>query len=337
MKKKLLITHHFRPEESVGGITSVMLNMHPYLSQAFDVSYMTLPMSWQHGSTRASFFLYMWLHRKRLKQYDFILSHVPESSYFVVKSGTPCAHVYHGDGHPMRGGTWIKKLFVPLYDHILKTIDTRCPLIYCVGTKRNETDKKLYNPLIQDVEPIPTEERKGFVFTGRLVPLKRVDRLVGIYSKLPEAIRLANPFYIIGDGHCREALEQQVSALGLKDQIVFMGSIPNGEIMKTVASKKLLLMASTSEGFPTSIAEAFSEGVPVVSTDVGSVSKVLENNVNGFYVPKDFDDNEYIMRINNILGDYPRFAEAALECSKLFNAEKVSNGVIDDINALLGV
>lgn len=337
MKKyKLLICHHYCPEEKTGGITSVMRNMHPYLSEAFDVDYMTLPKSWQHGSTRASYFLYMWLHRKRLKKYDFILSHIPESSYFVVKSEVPCAHVYHGDGHPMKGGSWIKKPFVAFYDHIFKVINTRCPLIYCVGTKRNPSDKKLYNPLMQDVKPLPTEKRKGFVFTGRLVALKRVDRLIQIYAKLPETMRKDNPFYIIGDGYCRESLELLVESQNLVGQVIFLGNMSNDRILKEVSTKRLLLMASTTEGFPTSIAEAFSVGVPAVSTAVGSVATVLINNVNGFYVTKDFDDNEYVDCIEAVIKEYPRFADAALNSSKCFNAEQVTKGVIADIEELMG-
>lgn len=335
MKRKLLICHHYNPEEKAGGITSVMRNMHPYLSDAFEVDYMTLPKSWQHGSTRAAYFLYMWIHRKRLKNYDFILSHVPESSYFVIKSGIPCAHVYHGDGHPMKGGSALKKPFVAFYDHILNTINEECPLIYCVGTKRRSDNKKLYNPLIQDVKPVPIEERRGFVFTGRLVTLKRVDRLIGIYSILPALVRKDNPFYIIGDGYCQTALEQQVKDLGLTGQVIFMGSLPNTEIMKVVSTKRILLMASTTEGFPTSIAEAFSVGVPAISTAVGSVASVVENNMNGFFVPKDFNDSDYIKCIETILDNYPRFVNSALECSKLFNAERVTKGVIADIHNLL--
>lgn len=330
-KLKLLICHHYSPEEKAGGITSVMRNMHPFLCEAFDVEYMTLPKSWQYGSTRASYFLYIWFHRKRLKRYDFILSHVPESSYFVVKSGVPCAHVYHGDGHPMKGGSWIKKPFVAFYDYILNTINERCPLVYCVGSKRRPDNKKLYNPLIQNVKPIPSEQRKGFVFTGRLVALKRVDRIVGIYAKLPLTIRKENPFYIIGDGYCRESLEMLTKKLGIEKEVIFMGTMSNSLIMKEVSTKRILLMASTSEGFPTSIAEAYSVGVPAISTAVGSITTVVKNGFNGYSIPKDFVDTDYVGLIEKVLADYPTFVNGALESAKLFNAEIVTKGVIDDI------
>ncbi len=334
-KYKLLICHHYMPEEKAGGITSVMRNMDSYLRGAFDVTYMTLPKSWQYGSTRASYFIYMWLHRSQFKKYDAVISHVPESSYWMVKSGVPNIHIYHGDGHPMQGGSPLKMPFIPIYDHILDTINKCADIVYCVGKKRKPEDKKLYNPLIQDVKPIPIKQRKGFVFTGRLVDLKRVDRLINIYVKLPENIKMDNPLYIVGDGSCRDKLQQQAIDLGVKDQVIFLGSLPNSEMMKTVADKRLLLMASTTEGFPTSIAEAFSVAVPAISTAVGSVASVMKDNVNGFMLPKEFDDNVYVEYIKNILSDYERFSKAAYETSKLFNAENVTKEVVKDLLELI--
>ena len=182
------------------------------------------------------------------------------------------------------------------------------------------------------MKPVPIEQRKGFVFTGRLVNLKRVDRIIGIYSRLSREIRQENALYIVGDGYCRNQLEDQVKFLKLDSQVIFMGNQPNEDIMKIVSTKKILLMASTTEGFPTSVAEAFSVGVPVVTTDVGSVSSVVVNNDNGFCITKDFEDSEYLKCIEAVLNDYARFADSAFDNARLFNAESVTKGIIEDIN-----
>lgn len=124
--------------------------------------------------------------------------------------------------------------------------------------------------------------------------------------------------------------------LGVETNVIFMGNMPNDRIMKEVSTKRLLLMASTTEGFPTSIAEAFSVGVPVVTTAVGSVATVVENGVNGCYLSKDFDDMEYVKCIENVFADYPHYVKGALESAQLFNAERVTKGVIDDIHTMIG-
>ena len=123
--------------------------------------------------------------------------------------------------------------------------------------------------------------------------------------------------------------------MGLSEYVEFLGSVPNKEIPEVDSSKKILLMASSHEGLPTAIAEALSVGVPVVSTDIGDIKLVIKNNENGFLLPLDFKDEEYIEAIQMILNDYDRFAKAAKESSSVFEAEKITNQVIDDINRVL--
>ena len=94
-------------------------------------------------------------------------------------------------------------------------------------------------------------------------------------------------------------------------------------------------MASTREGMPTAIAEALTVGVPVVSTEVGDIKSVIKNGENGFLLSPDFSDEDYVDAISAILNDYETFSRNALATSKLFNAEQVSKGIIEDINQIV--
>lgn len=334
MKKKLLILNTDPKDFSYGGICPFMRNMHPYLEKAFDLDYMVLPDSWRRipGSVRVYYLMYLLFHRGRLKCYDFILSHAVEGSYMASFSGVPYSHIYHGNNNPMMGGRFrISKYFAFLYDIMFKRIEKTCPLLYSVGAPQNKKHKKLYNPLNQSVNPRPYDERKGFIFAGRLERVKNIDHLIKIYSQLSEDIRKEHPFYIAGYGTLEESLKRLVVRMGLKEQVVFLGSIPNSKMMDVDATKKILLMASSMEGFPTAIAEAFSVGVPVVSTDVGDISSIVENEKNGFLFPKYFDDKDYVYAIQTILNDYDGFSQQALRASAVFNSEKITSGVISDI------
>lgn len=100
-------------------------------------------------------------------------------------------------------------------------------------------------------------------------------------------------------------------------------------------SRNNLLTASFREGLPTAIAEAFSVGVPVVSTNPEDIGLVLKNDYNGFIFPLDFNDEDYIKAIEYILSNYDRFAKAALESSKIFDGRDITESVIKDIQQIL--
>lgn len=335
----LLILNTDSMDYSYGGVCPFMRNMHPYLKEAFNVDYLTLPDAWKSGwsPVRVKYMIYLLLNKRELSKYDFILSHSPEGSYIASFTKTPFAHIYHGNSNPMQVGRFkLGRFFSGLYDLMFDRIERKAVLLYSVGPVRNERQKKLYNPLIQNVKPLPVDERKGFIFAGRLEEVKNIDRLIRIYTKLPLEIRSDNPFFIAGYGSLEKKLKTLVKELGTENQIVFLGNISNMEMLKTDSGKKILLMASSTEGFPTAIAEAFSVGVPVISTDVGDISSVVKNGVNGVLLPVDFKDEDYIEAIHTILNDYERFTEAAMISSKVFNAEVISQELINDIKGVGG-
>ena len=66
----------------------------------------------------------------------------------------------------------------------------------------------------------------------------------------------------------------QVDCLGLSDQVP-----------QLLAQAGVFVLSSRYEGLPLSIIEAMCAGLPIVATDVGGVSELVEDGVNGFLVP----------------------------------------------------
>lgn len=332
--KSLLVLNTDPMDFSYGGVCPFMRNMHPYLQESFRVDYLVLPDKWKKGvlPVRLKYLLYLLLHKRDFRKYDFILSHSPEGSYMASFSDTPYAHIYHGNSNPMQVGRFrIGKLFAGIYDKMFERIERTAALLYTVGPKRNERQKKLYNPLNQNVSPIPLEERHGFIFAGRLEAVKNIDRLIRIYAQLPLDIREENPFYIAGFGTLENELKALTEEIGLGKQVVFLGNIANTEMMKLDADKRILLMASKAEGFPTAIAEALSVGVPVVSTDVGDIASIVKNGENGILLPSVFNDEDYLKAINTVLENYEDYAQKALSSSTVFNGRNITLQLISDI------
>lgn len=335
--KRLLIVNSDAKESSYGGVAPFMRNMHPYLKEEFDVTYL-YPLNQKHGSwvpNRISTFIFFWRHRMEMMEYDFVLSHIAEASYVLSFLGVPFAHIFHGNDNPMSVSRFKgAMIFSWVYDMMYHRIDCKATLRYTVGAVINGRSK-IYNPIIRTASALPYYERKGFVFAGRLEAMKRVERLIAVYALLPDSIKEENDFYIAGSGTKEADLRACARERGVEDKVHFVGDVPNQEMQAFDAQHKLLLMASTREGMPTAIAEALTVGLPVVSTDVGDIRSVINSGQNGYLLPKEFKDRDFANAICTILKTYDRFSDAAIKTSTLFDAKRVVGKIIEDIKDVI--
>lgn len=120
-------------------------------------------------------------------------------------------------------------------------------------------------------------------FVGRLVPIKRVDRLV---DAVAEARRDGARLHlaVVGDGALRAELEEQVRAVGLERHTTFLGY--RRDLEAIAAATDVGALSSASEGTPVSLIEAAAAGRPLVATDVGGVRDVVVPGA-GFVVSAD--------------------------------------------------
>jgi glycosyltransferase involved in cell wall biosynthesis len=120
------------------------------------------------------------------------------------------------------------------------------------------------------------------VMVGRLVPIKRVDRLVRVFANLygrrPDA-----HLYVIGDGSERAAAEDQAVAAGVGDAITFCGW--RSDTATWYAAADFVVLSSDNEGTPLALIEAAAAGRPAVATSVGGVADVVIDGVTGLLAP----------------------------------------------------
>ncbi len=117
---------------------------------------------------------------------------------------------------------------------------------------------------------------------GRQSPEKGFDQLV-------EAARLLVRdddrvgIVLVGDGPDRPMLVALVRASRLESSVVFAGF--RTDVDRLLPGADILAQASHTEGLPNVVLEASAAGLPVVATDVGGTSEIIEDGVNGFLVP----------------------------------------------------
>lgn len=141
----------------------------------------------------------------------------------------------------------------------------------------NGVDTDFFEPDSTGSKP----ERSHAVCIARLEPVKQLHVLLDACGFLKTR---GVPFHctIVGEGECRESLEAQRAILGLHDHITLAGAADSDSVRHFLRSAHLAVLSSQSEGYPVSLLEAASTGVPAVAPDVGGIREIIVDGVTGF-------------------------------------------------------
>lgn len=157
-----------------------------------------------------------------------------------------------------------------------------------------------------------------------LKPVKRLHLLANALKNTKIEIEWTH----IGDGPERKKIDEEIIVLPANVNVVFLGSIPNKDILENyrLNNYDLFINVSESEGIPVTIMEAFSFGIPVIATDVGGTSELV-NQENGHLIPKDFAPEDLMAVIETYHQmnemDYNQKSKNAYETwNNNYNAEK---------------
>ena len=116
---------------------------------------------------------------------------------------------------------------------------------------------------------------------GRLTEQKDYGTLIRAAA---EALK-ENPaleFVVAGDGELKSALLRECSRLGIHDRFHFPGFRQDKE--KLLKLMSVFVLSSLDEGLPMAMLEAMAAGLPVVTTPVGGIPKVIKSGENGLFI-----------------------------------------------------
>lgn len=114
------------------------------------------------------------------------------------------------------------------------------------------------------------------VAVGRLVPVKRYDRLIRTVARVMET-HPGLELVIVGEGYERPLLEELIAELGLGDTVKLAGHLGDDEVLDLYRRSWAVVSASAREGWGMTITEAAACGTPaVVSRIAGHVDAVVE-------------------------------------------------------------
>ncbi len=205
----------------------------------------------------------------------------------ILKNRPAMVHTYHG--HLLYGyfPQWktnifniIEKFLANLSDVLIAAGDKVKSDLIAAGIGQEEK-YFVARPGVEILDLEPNDEirlRMGLPgdtvivgWLGRLVPIKRPDRVIDIAKDLKDII-----FLIGGDGELFSSLETD-----LPKNVRLLGWTKPEEMW---AVSDIALLTSDNEAQPISLIEASLAGLPIVAENVGSVSEVVNSEETGLLV-----------------------------------------------------
>lgn len=147
----------------------------------------------------------------------------------------------------------------------------------------------IMNEVAERFFTVEREKTANVVAVGRLSKQKNHSLLLSAFARIADKFS-EEKLLIYGEGICREALQQQITELGLKDRAFLMGN--TSQVEEVLAQAGVFVLPSDYEGMPNALMEALAVGVPSISTDCpcGGPKALIEHEKNGLLVPVNDED-----------------------------------------------
>lgn len=143
--------------------------------------------------------------------------------------------------------------------------------------------------------------KKYLLFSGRLIPLKRVDLIIDVFAQIAEE-RPDWDLLIVGDGPLANELRSRVPE-HLRVRVVWTGFLDRNEPAMAYHAADVLLLPSERDAWGLVVQEAMAAGLVVVASHVvGAAHELIEDGYSGRIFP---------------VGDGEAFKQAILQVTAL--------------------
>lgn len=154
--------------------------------------------------------------------------------------------------------------------------DRKLALEYRLASKRKLTT--VYNGVeIPNTTATVDDDNPTLLFIGRLTYQKDSSLLVKSYKALPRHIQESCTLKIIGGGPEKGMLKNTIENLQLSGKVIMDEVVPE-RIPDILLSSDIFILLSRYEGFPMTILEAMSYGLPVISSIVGGTPEQIDGS-----------------------------------------------------------
>ena len=286
--KKVLIIANYQP--SVGGISVQVDLLHKYLNS--EEGYLVDIFSLKASIVKRIFLIFKLLITAR--KYDVLHVHAcSDRGFLPAMVGAYIGKIYKKKTILTYHGGGADAFFARKIKLVRKTLQKFDSVIVLSGYLKNIFDT--YNlpciviPNIAEFDAnlykAKTNIEPKYISVRHLRELYNVKCILKAFEITKKEIPFAT-LTILGDGDQKEMLQHWVNEHNLKD-VIFVGAVPHNKMNEYLLQNDIFLSAPKTDNMPMSILEAYNAGLLVISSNVGGVPYILEDNKAGLLFESD--------------------------------------------------
>ena len=232
----------------------------------------------------------------KMRKFDIIHIHwpFPHIIFGLLAKGAGRARLFSSFyGAEIR---WLKKkfpLFIKPFSWLLNKSDVITAISHHTANELKGIAKKRIHIIPFSSAVVESDnsaqDKNKIIFVGRLVERKGVKYLLEAFKKIEYEIPYQ--LIIIGDGPEKQQLEDLSQHLGLKKRVTFTGRISDAQLNSYYQECSFLVLPAVydkkgdTEGLGVVLLEAMSHSKPVIASNVGGITDIVESGFNGLLVP----------------------------------------------------
>jgi glycosyltransferase involved in cell wall biosynthesis len=215
----------------------------------------------------------------------------------AILAGRSAKRVHTFHGHLLHGyfSGWKVKLVIAIEKFLAKRTDVLVAVgnqvkedLLAAGIGKSDQYRVFFPGLVEpkkiskDVARQQFEMEAGEIYVayvGRMTAIKRPDRLLNTAAEI-KTRNLPVKFIVAGEGDLFDATKRDSERRDLP--VRFLGW--RKDIGALFAASDIAILTSDNEGIPLTLIQAAQASLPMVATDVGSISDIVVHEVNGYLV-----------------------------------------------------
>lgn len=164
---------------------------------------------------------------------------------------------------------------------------------------------------------------KKILHVGRFSPAKNHESLVKAVTTI-----VKNGYdvelYLFGQGELEESIKELVKNLHMDKNIIFCGL--TDDVYSVMQKCDIFVLPSLYEGIPMTLIEAMGTGMPILTSNVGGIPDMIENEKSGLLCEPTVESIvEGLVRLISSEEDRELYGNNAFISSEKFSADKMAN------------